>query len=77
MVQNNGGAYGTIRIGTPDLPAPDTNSHNESVAIAYNRVIANAGTNLAGGIGLFAGSDNYRWSRTTSAATSRPSTAAA
>ena len=27
--------------------------------ITHNRIIANAGTNLAGGIGLFAGSDNY------------------
>jgi len=60
VVQHNGGAYGTIRIGTPDLPAPDTNNHNEGVVIAYNRVIANAGTNQAGGIGLFAGADNYQ-----------------
>ena len=59
VVQNNGGAYGTIRVGTPDLPAPDTNQHNENVRIAHNRVVANAGTNLAGGIGLFAGSDSY------------------
>ena len=59
MVQNNGGAYGTIRIGTPDLPAPDTNNQNDSVRIANNRIIANAGTNLAGGIGLFNGADNY------------------
>ncbi|MEZ4866175.1 MAG: IPT/TIG domain-containing protein [Caldilineaceae bacterium] len=59
VVQNNGGAYGTIRIGTPDLPAPDTNQHNENLRIANNRVILNAGTNLAGGIGLFAGADNY------------------
>ena len=34
VVQNNGGGYGTIRIGTPDLPAPDTNQHNENVRIA-------------------------------------------
>ncbi len=59
VVQNNGGAYGTIRIGTPDLPAPDANNHNEGIRIANNRVIANAGTNLAGGIGLFNGADNY------------------
>ncbi len=59
VVQNNGGAYGTIRIGTPDLPAPDTNNHNEGVRIANNRIIANAGTNLAGGIGLFNGADGY------------------
>lgn len=59
MIQNNGGAYGTVRLGTPDLPAPDTNNHNENVRIANNRIIANGGTNLAGGIGLFAGADNY------------------
>ncbi len=59
VVQNNGGAFGTIRIGTPDLPAPDTSNHNEGVRLANNRIIANAGTNLAGGIGLFAGSDGY------------------
>jgi uncharacterized repeat protein (TIGR01451 family) len=58
-VQNNGGAYGTIRIGTPDLPAPDTSSHNDGLVIANNRVITNAGTNQAGGIGIFAGADNY------------------
>ena len=59
VVQNNGGAYGTIRIGTPDLPA-STPNHNENVVIAYNRVTNNAGTNLAGGIGLFNGSDAYQ-----------------
>jgi len=60
VVQNNGGAYGSIRIGTPDLPAPDSSNHNENVVIAYNRVIANAGTNQAGGIGLFNGADGYQ-----------------
>ncbi|MEQ6901411.1 SdrD B-like domain-containing protein [Nocardioides sp. YIM 152588] len=59
VVDNNGGAYGTIRLGTPDLAAPDTNQHNENITIADNRIIANAGTNLAGGIGVFAGADNY------------------
>ncbi len=59
VVENNGGGYGTIRIGTPELPAPDTNQHNENVRIANNRIVQNAGTNLAGAIGLFAGSDNY------------------
>ncbi len=57
VVQNNGGSYGTIRIGTPDLAA--TPNHNENVRIANNRIIANAGTNLAGAIGLFDGSDGY------------------
>ena len=59
VVENNGGGYGTIRIGTPDLDAPDTNQHNTNVRIANNRINSNAGTNLAGGIGLFAGSDGY------------------
>ena len=59
VVENNSGAYGTIRIGTPDIPAPDTNQHNESVRIANNRILLNGGTNLAGGIGLFAGSDFF------------------
>ncbi|NJD05338.1 MAG: DUF11 domain-containing protein [Methylococcaceae bacterium] len=63
VVQNNGGSYGTIRIGTPNLTGNDpnegTNQHNDNVLIANNRIVANGGTNLAGGIGLFAGSDNY------------------
>ena len=48
-----------IRIGTPDLPGPTPDNHNENVRIANNRIIANGGTNLAGGIGLFAGADSY------------------
>lgn len=59
VVTSNGGAYGTIRIGTPDLPAPDTSQHNEDVRILHNRVVSNAGSNLAGGIGIFAGADGY------------------
>ena len=60
VLQTNSGSYaGAIRVGTPDLPAPDTSQHNDHVRIANNRIIANAGTNLAGGIGLFAGSDTY------------------
>ncbi len=60
VVENNGGGYGTIRIGTPELAAPGTNQHNEKVRIADNRIVQNAGTNLAGAIGLFAGSDGYQ-----------------
>ena len=60
VIEGNSASYGTIRIGTPDLPAPNTSQHNENLHLAYNRIIANAGTNLAGGIGLFAGADNYR-----------------
>ena len=60
IFQNNSGSYaGAIRVGTPDLPAPDTSQHNDHVSIANNRIISNGGTNLAGGIGLFAGSDAF------------------
>ena len=58
VVQNNGGAYGTIRIGTPDLP--QANNNNQKIVIAFNRITQNAGTNQAGGIGLFSGSDDYQ-----------------
>jgi hypothetical protein len=59
VVQNNSGGYGTIRLGTPEIPAPNNSNHNENVLIAHNRIIANGGTNLAGGIALFSGADNY------------------
>ncbi len=56
--------------------APDTNQHNENVRIANNRVIANAGTNLAGWRSACSRDRTpTRSSTTTSAATSRRSTA--
>jgi hypothetical protein len=57
IVENNGGSYGTIRIGTPNISTDLNNNHN--VRVANNRIIANGGTNLAGAIGLFGGSDGY------------------
>jgi len=57
IVENNGGSYGAIRIGTPNVSTDVNNNHN--VRIANNRIFANGGTNLAGAIGLFGGSDNY------------------
>jgi hypothetical protein len=59
VIDNNGGSYGAIRIGTPNLPAPNASQHNENLRIANNRILANGGTNLAGAIGLFNGADNY------------------
>ncbi len=59
VVENNGGGYGTIRIGTPDLTGSDADQHNEGVKIADNRIVSNAGTNLAGAVGLFGGSNGY------------------
>ena len=67
QIQSNGGTYGTIRIGTPDLPnSPNTTgvdeslNHNERLVVANNRIVANGGTNLAGALGIFAGADNYK-----------------
>jgi hypothetical protein len=57
IVENNGGSYGAIRIGTPNIAASLNN--NQNVRIANNRILANGGTNLAGAIGLFTGSNAY------------------
>jgi hypothetical protein len=59
IIESNSASYGTIRLGTPNLPAPNTSQHNEFSRIQYNRILANSGTNLAGAIGLFAGSNYY------------------
>lgn len=60
VIQGNGGSYGgAIRLGTPNVAAPLTDNNNDNIVISRNRIIANGGTNLAGGIGVFAGSDNY------------------
>jgi hypothetical protein len=61
VLQSNGGAYGgAIRLGTPnvqDLALKD--GQNDDVRIAHNRILANGGTNLAGAIGIFEGTENY------------------
>jgi hypothetical protein len=60
LIQSNGGSYGgAIRLGTPNVPEPLTDNHNDNIRIAHNRIIANGGTNLAGAIAVFAGADNY------------------
>ena len=62
QIQSNGGTYGTVRIGTPDLPgstAAAQSNHNDRLNVANNRIVANGGTNLAGALGLFSGADNY------------------
>jgi hypothetical protein len=60
VVQGNGGAYaGAIRIGTPDVAEPLKDHQNDDIYIGHNRILANGGTNLAGGIGVFAGASNY------------------
>jgi hypothetical protein len=59
IVRNNGGSFGTIRLGTPDLPDNQT----DDVKIANNRIVASGGTNLAGAIGIFAGAERYEVAR--------------
>ena len=59
QIQSNGGTYGTIRIGTPDLPLAASDNHNERLNVANNRIVANSGTNLAGALGIFSGAKNY------------------
>lgn len=59
ILQSNGGTYGgAVRLGTPDL-SPNPSNFNDHIKILHNRVVANGGVNLAGGIGIFAGADNY------------------
>jgi SdrD B-like domain/Polysaccharide lyase family 4, domain II/IPT/TIG domain len=55
IVGNSGSYGGAIRVGTPYVPT----IHNANVAISHNQVRDNGGTNLAGGIGLFGGTDRY------------------
>ncbi|MCU1378496.1 MAG: pectin lyase-like protein [Acidimicrobiales bacterium] len=62
VIRSNGGTYGGgIRVGTPDLGAATngTSNHNEGLKILNNRIIANGGSNLAGGVGIFNGADGY------------------
>jgi hypothetical protein len=60
VFQSNGGAYaGAIRLGTPHIPGDLGDAQNDFVRIAHNRILANGGTNLAGAIGLFNGSEAY------------------
>ncbi len=60
IIRSNGGAYaGAIRLGTPHLAGALNDNQNDFVRIAYNRILANGGTNLAGAIGLFSGAAGY------------------
>jgi hypothetical protein len=57
VIKGNGGSYGGgVRVGTPYL----TNNRNTDLTLANNQIRDNGGTNLAGGVGLFAGSDGYQ-----------------
>ena len=56
VIRGNGGSYGGgVRVGTPYVG----NNHNDNLVLAHNQIRDNGGTNLAGGVGLFTGSNNY------------------
>ena len=56
VIRGNGGSYGGgVRVGTPYVG----NNHNDNLVLAHNQIRDNGGTNLAGAIGLFTGSNNY------------------
>lgn len=60
LIQSNGGAYGGgIRIGTPHLPGEFNDAQNDFIRIANNRILANGGTNLAGAVALYSGTEGY------------------
>lgn len=60
ILRSNGGAYGgAIRVGTPNLPGSLKDNQNDGLTITHNRILANGGTNLAGGVGIFAGANDY------------------
>lgn len=63
LVIGNSGSYGGgIRVGTPYTPISgggNAQNRNRDVSISFNRIRDNGGTNLAGGVGLFDGSNGY------------------
>lgn len=60
VLTSNGGAYaGAIRLGTPHLTGALSDSQNDFVRITHNRILANGGTNLAGAVGIFSGTEGY------------------
>jgi hypothetical protein len=55
VIAGNSGSYGgAIRVGTPYAT-----TNNMAVTIARNQIRDNGGTNLAGAVALFSGSNNY------------------
>lgn len=57
VIRGNGGSYGgAVRVGTPYAG----NLRNYGFVLARNQIRDNGGTNLAGGVGIFAGSDGYQ-----------------
>jgi hypothetical protein len=65
LLQGNSGTYGgAIRVGTPyansGTAADGKGQTNTDVRIANNQILGNGGTNLAGAVGLFSGTNGYQ-----------------
>lgn len=57
VIRGNGGSYGgAVRVGTPYVG----DNKNDNLVLAHNQIRDNGGTNLAGAIGLFTGSNKYQ-----------------
>lgn len=57
ILTGNSGSYGgAVRVGTPYVG----DNRNYGFVLANNQIRDNGGTNLAGGVGLFTGSDGYQ-----------------
>ena len=57
VIRGNGGSYGgAVRVGTPYVG----DNKNNNLVLAHNQIRDNGGTNLAGAIGLFTGSNKYQ-----------------
>jgi hypothetical protein len=70
VIGNSGSFAGGIRVGTPyesnavatnPRTINQNNNNNNNLQISYNRIRDNGGTNLAGGVGLFVGTANYKF----------------
>lgn len=57
IIGNSGSYAGGVRVGTPYATTSD--NQNDNVSISYNRIRDNGGTNLAGGVGIFNGTQSY------------------
>jgi hypothetical protein len=56
ILRSNTGSYGSaVRLGTPQAG----DNHLDGAHLAFNRIIANGGANLAGGVAVFAGAAGY------------------
>lgn len=59
LAANAGEFGGAIALGLPQVNTGVADNNNDSVTIRFNRILANGGRNLAGGIGIYNGAEDY------------------